>query len=277
MLGIVSPRLSQVSTISHRFFGRVGGTSPHPWTGLNTSFAVRDSPARVEENLARVRFQIGVGRRSLFTVNQVHGNQVRRILAGDDVDQVAAEAADALFTTEPSVAVGVRTADCVPILMTSADGRCIAAIHAGWRGLAQGVIQSTIDAVDAAGFPARVWTAAVGPCIGAGAFEVGPEVIQSLFESLGIASSSAGAEQEELQATGLVKPGEGDRYHVDLAGWAMRSLLQSGVQNIERLDICTASETDNWFSHRAEKGRTGRQIAVIARTEPPHIDEKTFS
>lgn len=277
MLGILSSQLSQITKVSHRFFGRVGGTSPHPWSGLNTSLDVRDSPARVEENLARVRFQIGVGRRSLFTVHQVHGIAVRRILADDDVEKVAEEHADALFTTEPSIALGVRTADCAPILMTSADGQCIAAIHAGWRGLAQGIVQSTLDVLKDAGFPAEQWIAAVGPCIGATAFEVGPEVVDSLLSSLREPELPVETSREQLEAAGLFRRGEGDRYHVDLATWATRALMRAGVKNVEKLEICTASATEAWFSHRAEKGRTGRQIAVIARTEPPHIDEKTFS
>ena len=94
MLGIVSPLLAQIPGVSHRFFGRVGGTSPHPWSSLNTSVDVDDSPARVHENIARIRFQIGVGKDALFTAKQVHGSHVLTI--NDDCSVVLAPLGDAL-------------------------------------------------------------------------------------------------------------------------------------------------------------------------------------
>lgn len=277
MLGILSTQLSVLPMVSHRFFGRVGGTSPHPWTGLNTSFQVRDAPARVEENLARVRFQIGVGRRSLFTVQQVHGAQIHRVTAADRVEDVAAAEVDALFTTEASIALGVRTADCAPILMATTDGACVAAIHAGWRGLAAGIVRMTLAALTDAGFPPASWVAAIGPCIGPDAFEVGPEVVQALLHSLGDPGADAESHRNALHQQGLFRHGDGDRCHVDLGLWAKQALLQAGIVTVDALQICTASAPETWYSHRAEAGRTGRQIAVIARTQPPHIDEKTFS
>jgi len=263
MLGIVSPHLSQVPGVSHRFFGRTGGTSPSPWTGLNTSHAVSDAPARVDENLARVRFQLGIGKHALFSANQVHGRDV--VIVGDDsdLDDVAARAADALVTRVHGAGVGVRTADCAPILLAVDDGSAVGAAHAGWRGAVGGVIAATVRAlVDGAGVePARL-VAAVGPCIGPRAFEVGPEVV---------AAAAA-----VVDVDGLVVAGRGDRACVDLAGLCARLLKQAGVERVDVVGGCTVEQAALYFSHRREHGNTGRQMSAIARAPPPQLDDETF-
>lgn len=263
MLGETSRLLSSIPHVSHRFFGRIGGTSPSPWRGLNVSFSVNDSPARVEENLARVRFQIGVPRRALFFAKQVHGATVLRVTRDMDPDEVAEREADALFATDEGVAVGVRTADCAPVLLASRDGGCVAAVHAGWRGAVGGVVEATLAAMAEAGFPADALIAAVGPCIGIDAFEVGPKVVE--------------AARAVVDIDGLVRPGVGDRAHLDLRGLVVRILEKAGVREVERVGGSTAAELDRYFSHRAEGGRTGRQASVIARTDPPMLDAGTFT
>lgn len=262
MLGIQAPSLSSVPRVSHRFFQRIGGTSPAPWRSLNTSFDVRDAPARVEENLARVRFQLGVVKGALFTAKQVHGARVVEARRGDDPERVAAEHADALFTLDPDVGVGVRTADCAPILLASDDGRAVAAVHAGWRGAVGGIVEATIAALDARGVPPATLRAAVGPCIGLDAFEVGPEVVD--------------AAAKVVDVEGLHRRGVGDRMHLDLAGVCARVLQKAGVARVERVGDCTATRTDLYFSHRAEHGDTGRQISAIATTTPPSLDDEAF-
>lgn len=262
-LGLLSDELTSIPHVSHRFFGRVGGTSPAPWRGLNTSFDVRDAPARVEENLARVRFQIGVGRRSLLAPKQVHGARVLEVKAGDDPEHVAAEEADAIFTSEEGIAVAVRTADCAPILLASDDGRWVAAVHAGWRGAVGGVVEATLAALAERGAPPASLVAAVGPCIGQDAFEVGPEVVEQAAHVIDV--------------DGLVRPGRDDRMHLDLAGLVARILGRAGVARIDVIRACTASDLDRWFSHRAESGRTGRQMSAIARTDPPVLLPSAFA
>lgn len=262
-LGLRARSLSALPHVSHGFFGRTGGTSPSPWRGLNTSFTVGDAPARVEENLARVRFQIGVGRRALFAAKQVHGARVLEVTAADDPDRVAEEPADALLTSAEGVAVAVRTADCAPILLASDDGTWVAAVHAGWRGAVGGVLEATVSALDERGVPPSRLIAAVGPCIGRDAFEVGPEVVEQATRAV------------ELE--GLVRPGREDRLHLDLAGLVLRVLARAGVSRIEHVAACTASDVDRWFSHRAESGRTGRQMSAIARTDPPLLSPQAFA
>ena len=259
MLGIVSPLLSSVPGVSHRFFGRIGGTSPVPWNALNTSYAVSDAPARVDENLARVRFQLGVGKHALFSCNQVHENGVVVVDDGSDVDDVAARAADALVTRQRGSAVGVRTADCAPILLAVDDGSAVAAAHAGWRGAVGGVVEAAVVALGAP--PSRI-VAAVGPCIGPLAFEVGPEV--------------AAAAAAVVDITGLVAGGQGDRSFVDLAGLCVRLLKKAGVERVDVVGGCTVEQAALYFSHRREHGKTGRQMSAIALATPPALDDETF-
>src|SRR5688572_26408499 len=150
-LGLTSPILSSIAGVSHRFFGRVGGTSPHPWAALNTSFDVSDAPARVEENLARIRFQIGVPAGALYACTQVHGRDVVVVDGTEEPEEVRARKADALVTLAKETAVGVRTADCAPILLAVDDGSAVAAVHAGWRGAVGGVLEAALDSLRARG------------------------------------------------------------------------------------------------------------------------------
>lgn len=265
-LGVRSGLLDAVPGVSHRFFSRVGGTSPAPWRGLNTSLSVGDAPARVEENLARVRFQIGVPRRGLVSVSQVHGKHVLEVPSGADPEALRAREADGLFTRAEHLGVAVRTADCAPILLAARDGSAVAAVHAGWRGAVGGVLEEAVAVFAAHGVAATDVVAAVGPCIGQAAFEVGPEVI---------AQASAACD-----LGGLVIAGRGDRQHLDLAGLCVRVLERAGVE-AERVGGCTATTVDEegelvYFSHRREHGRTGRQMSAIARTEPPVLDAAMF-
>lgn len=270
MLGLTSTLLSSVPGVSHRFFGRVGGTSPHPWAALNTSFDVSDAPARVEENLARVRFQIGVPAGSLYACTQVHGRNVAIVDGSEEPDEVRARTADALVTIAPDTAVAVRTADCAPILLAVEDGSGVAAVHAGWRGAVGGVLEAALAALcaEARCAPTRV-VAAIGPTIGIDAFEVGPEVVAAARAVIG------------ADVDGLVRAGQGDRSHLDLRGVVARVLAGLGVARVEVVGGCTVAEESAYFSHRRDvtlrKGaETGRQMSAIARTVPPVMDDAMF-
>lgn len=256
-LGITSPLLAAIPNVSHRFFGRTGGTSPHPWNALNTSYDVDDSPARVDENLARIRFQLGVGKDALFSCKQVHGNAVFVVDAASDVVGARAVAADALVCGVTGFGVGVRTADCAPVLIAAKDGSKVAAVHAGWRGAVSGVIEAAVrefEGVDV--------VAAVGPCIGLDAFEVGPEVVAAAAAVVDVA--------------GFVRDGVGDRKHLDLARLCQAVLHKAGVNDVDVVGGCTVSQPGLYFSHRRDHGHTGRQLSAIACCAPPVIDAETF-
>ena len=273
MLGLTSPLLSLVPGVSHRFFQRIGGTSPNPWRALNTSYDTSDAPARVDENLARIRFQLGVPKDALYAVTQVHGSAVVVVSGEEDPAELRSMKADALVTVARDVAVGVRTADCAPILLALDDGSAVAAVHAGWRGAVGGVVDSAVRELctRAAASPARV-VAAVGPCIGLDAFEVGPEVVSAAARALHVGDGDLGV---------LVKSGRDDRMHLDLAGLVLRVLAQCGVDRAERVGGCTVTEELAFYSHRRDvtlrKGsETGRQMSAIAITNPPDLDDESL-
>ncbi len=258
MLGLTSSLLSSVPGVSHRFFTRVGGTSPQPWRGLNTSYDVGDAPARVDENMARVRFQLGVRKRCLYLPKQVHGDVVMEVDAQSDGEEVANKNADGVFTRAAEIAVGVRTADCAPVLFASKNGSVVAAAHAGWRGAVGGILEQTLAAMGEAGVPSSDIVAAVGPCIGPDAFEVGPKVIA--------------AAEERASVEGLVKPGANDRVFFDLAGYCERVLRAAKVAEVDVIRACTVTDEETFFSYRRTGGKTGRMMSAIARTNPPELE-----
>ena len=263
MLGEVSPLLSNVTGVSHRFFSRIGGTSPTPWTGLNTSLTVMDAPARVKENLARIRFQIGVGSDALLSVTQVHGNEVVEVTHLEDVSEVKA---DGLFTQLPNVALAIRTADCVPILMTDKSATVVAALHAGWRSAVADIVGEGLKKIQAAtGVHADALRVALGPCIGKERFEVGDDV-RVLANQL-------------QDSDAFFAPQSNGKYLFDLRGFLEKRLSVLGVSQVDYVGGCTFSDTETYFSHRAEKGNTGRQMSVIALCEPPQasMDRETLA
>lgn len=268
-LGLTSPLLAAIPGVSHRFFGRIGGTSPHPWAALNTSFDVSDAPARVEENLARIRFQIGVPAGSLYACTQVHGKDVVVVTGDEEPEEVRARKADALVTLAKDTAIAVRTADCAPILLAVDDGSAVAAVHAGWRGAVGGVLEAALASLRerAGNVDAKRIVAAIGPSIGIDAFEVGPEVVD--------------AARAVVDVTGLTRAGKSDRLHLDLRGVVARILAKAGVQRVDIVGGCTVTEESAYFSHRRDvtlrkATDTGRQLSVIARTTPPLIDDEMF-
>lgn len=185
---------------------------------------------------------------TLVTVKQVHGCE-----CCPSTQALASPCqADALTSQDASHAVGVRIADCVPVLLASEDGSTVAAVHAGWRGLAAGVIQRTLHTLihDQHIPPARL-LAAIGPCISQAHFEVGQDVAQQMRSALG--SLLIAAENEGL------KP------RIDLPRTAEQVLLAAGLQpeHIDRCEMCTFASAD-LHSHRRDQEASGRMLAVIA-------------
>jgi hypothetical protein len=231
---------------------RTGGVSVGPWASLNLGGAVGDDPAAVAEN--RSRFVAALGARPVW-LRQVHGTGVLR-LHGSAPDTVAT-AADAAWTTEPGVACAVLVADCLPVLMALRDGRAVAAAHAGWRGLAAGVLEATVDALctgTGAG-PGDV-VAWLGPCIGPQAFEVGPDVLLAFGEQPGAAD-----------AVRFVARPRGDgstRWLANLPLLARDRLARAGVHEVSAAGACTMEQTSRFFSFRRD-GVTGRGAAAIWR------------
>ncbi len=253
--GVVTYRSSLLAAagVPHAFTTRVGGTSPAPNDTLHLGL-VRDEPAErqpaIEENFVRLWSAVGFGARERFEVRQVHADGIlhaREGRAAQDEDE-----ADAILSDRIDLALVVRTADCVPILLASADGRVVAAIHAGWRGIVAGVVPVAVRAIgreyDIVAGDLRV---AIGPAISVDSYEVGDEVAQA-FGARGL---GAFVRRETPDA----KP------CADLRGSAAHQLALCGVAAaaIDVSDRCTFRDRDEFFSHRRDAGRTGRMAAVI--------------
>lgn len=233
---------------------RQGGVSPAPWTSLNVGGTVGDEPERVHENRKRSFEALGRDLSSLFDVWQVHS-----------ADMVFAEAprppeaehakADIIFTDRPAVTLYMRFADCVPILLHDPKKRVVGIAHAGWVGTVRGTSKAAIRAMsEHYGSRPEDIQAAIGPSIGADHYEVGLDAIAKVEESFGPAAAQ------------LVEVRDGKTY-LDLWKANRLQLEGAGVQHIEVAGLCTACHLDDWYSHRAEKGKTGRFGALIALGE----------
>ncbi len=244
-----SPLLRELGVV-HAFSTRIGGISTGDYASLNlgplTKGGYTDHNTSVSENFRRLRKAIGAERTMRTVVKQVHGCGVWEP-PPEPVRVEDAPEADAIISDNPLHLLVIRIADCVPILMTSDDGKRVAAIHAGWRGIVAGVIPRTVEKFG------PVAASAVGPCISAEHLGVGDEGVEA-FEQAGLIDA--------VDRTTYAKP------HVDLRRAARMQLEQAGVTAIETTDRCTYRDHDEFFSHRRDvthRGRatTGRLAAVI--------------
>lgn len=246
----VSPLLREVG-VPHGFSTRIGGISPPPFDSLNlgnpSGCEVRDDSDRIRQNYRRLLRATGCEGRELLAVYQVHGGGVVHVPRGAKHDNDTK--ADALVSDDPGRVLSVRVADCVPILLSTDDGRAVAAIHAGWRGVVAGVAINALKALSTHG---NHVVAAIGPSIGFDAFEVGPEVLEEFRKLFG---NDAPIRTEP--------DGKG---RVDLRECLRRQLVSAGVADdrIDRTDRCTYTHADEFFSHRRDQGISGRMAAVIA-------------
>jgi len=231
---------------------RGGGASVAPWDSFNLGVAVGDNPAHVSAN--RSRFASALGATPLW-LRQVHGSQVLR-LRGDE-DSTHLPPADAAWTTEAGVACTVQVADCLPVLFCATDGRAVAAAHAGWRGLAGGVLEATLQALhQGAGVPAAQVLAWLGPCIGPRQFEVGADVLLAL----GHDPADPDAERFAPRA----RPDGSPRWLANLPLLARDRLQAAGVARITTAGECTVEAESRFFSFR-RSGVTGRMAAAVWR------------
>lgn len=234
---------------------RLGGLSRAPYNSLNLGAHVGDVPERVRLN--RNSVQAALGRRLLEPVvgEQVHGSRtatVGELHAGArwQTPEPALAGTDALVTATPRLPLVTLAADCLPLALVDPDRKVGAVVHAGWRGLADGVIESALSAMERAwGTLAPDVTAWLGPAIGSCCYEVGPEVAA------------------HFPAT--AEPASGDRSRLDLRREASRRLAAAGLldENLTGLDLCTCCHPDLFFSHRraAREGQphTGRQALIL--------------
>ena len=218
---------------------REGGVSEGEYASMNLGIASGDDPARVHRNRDILRAHLPSDGPWL---RQVHGTQVV------DLDRDAERTGDACLTRTPGRVAGVLTADCMPLFLADVRGTVVAAAHAGWRGMAAGVIEAALAAM---AVPPRDVVAWMGPTIGPDAFEVGPEVREAFVA----------ADPDAVSAFRAHVPG---KYLADLYALARRRLARAGVERVHGGGFCTFHERDRFFSYRRVKasGRMGSFIWI---------------
>ncbi len=236
--------------VRHGFFTRRGGVSPAPWASLNLGGSVGDAPHRVAENRRRAFRALGLDPASRYDTWLVHGRRAVQAEAPRRPSMPPLQA-DIILTASPQVTLVMRFADCVPLLLYDPRRRALALGHAGWRGTVLGAAQAAVRALQQAyGSRPRDLIAVLGPAIGPEDYAVGEQVVRAVHDAFG------------PQARRFLPRYDG-RWHFDL--WAANEwqLVQMGVRHIRVVRFSTARHTADWFSHRAEKGRTGR-FGVLA-------------
>ncbi|HEY2816930.1 MAG TPA: peptidoglycan editing factor PgeF [Casimicrobiaceae bacterium] len=221
---------------------RNGGASIGAHATLNLGDACGDDPAAVAENRRRVQSFLPS---APIWLRQMHGDAVASIASSTlDAARMHPPVADAAVTREPCIVLGVMVADCLPVLLADGAGRVIGVAHAGWRGLAGGVVENVVTAMDVPPGEIIAW---LGPAIGQRAFEVGEDVVAA-FDDAGASPYFAAA-----------KPG---KWHADLYGIARAKLNRAGVRNIHGGGFCTFHDAARFFSYRRDRN-TGRMAALL--------------
>jgi hypothetical protein len=233
--------LDDGSGVRHAFFTRQAGVSDGFYASLNCGYGSRDLPAKVARNRAIAMAMIGVPADRLATCRQVHGATAVTVETPWRVED--APRADALVTNVPGLALGVLAADCAPVLLCDPVARIIGAAHAGWRGAFGGVVEATVVAMEQLGAQRQQIRAAIGPCIGRGSYEVGPEFPHPI-----IAHDPAAARY----FAAAPRP---SHFLFDLAGYAGRRLACCGVPVVEFAGRDTVAAEHQFFSCRRARLR----------------------
>jgi polyphenol oxidase len=235
---------------------RRGGVSAAPFDSMNIRHGVGDDAQAVQSNLTLLQSCIPAV--PVF-LNQVHGTRVVRLTASDLQAASAQHTADACFTTEHGIACTAQVADCLPVLFAAPGG--VAAAHAGWRGLAGGVIEATVAALcEATSCQPQQVHAWLGACIGPTQFEVGADVLTAFGVSTAMLTPAG---SPNFVPRDGVHP---NKWWANLPQLARDRLLAVGVQHISGGTWCTASDASRFFSYRRD-GVTGRMVAVVWRTD----------
>lgn len=222
---------------------RAGGVSPAPYAGLNLAAHVGDAEHAVRHNRARFAAALALPAAPVW-LDQVHGARV--VDAAAHTALSAVPQADAAYAECPDAVCAVLTADCLPLLLCNAAGTCVAAVHAGWRGLAAGVIEATVHALGQDPATLLVW---LGPAIGLRAFEVGPEVRAAFID-------------HGAQAASAFAPARPGKWLADIYQLARLRLAACGVTRVYGGQWCTYSEPARFYSYRRD-GVTGRMATVV--------------
>lgn len=239
-----------LAPLRHGFFTRRGGASSGVFAGLNCGPGSTDQTEAVAINRARVAGALDLQPEALVTVHQVHSADAVTV-TGPLADRPRA---DALVSATPGVALAVLTADCQPVLFADHRAGVIGAAHAGWRGALDGVLEATVEAMEALGADRADIVAVIGPTISQRAYEVGPEFFDDFM-------------MEDPESARFFANGAGDRYLFDLPGFGLHRLRRAGVGAAEWTRHCTYSDPDRFYSYRRSthlgEADYGRLISAI--------------
>lgn len=244
-LPLLEPRWAAPPGVRAAFSLRSGGASTAPWDTLNLGVHVGDDPAAVAENRRRLVHALRLPAEPVW-LEQVHGTDVLAVDDGAVPAPGTRPRADAVVTRSRGVVLAIQVADCLPVLFASDDGGVLGAAHAGWRGLAGGVLEATLEAMRV---PPEGVVAWLGPCIGPAHFEVGDEVRAAFLAGQPTASAAFARNPR-------------GRWQCDLLQLARQRLAACGLTRISGGEWCTAADPVRFFSHRREQ-RTGRMAALL--------------
>lgn len=250
---VTCPVLSDIPTIQHGFFTREGGVSTGDYASLNCGYGSGDSIDAVSENRKRVAEILGCKREELCTAYQIHSPTA--VILEEPLHWEKMPQADALVTTKPGIALGILTADCLPILFADPEHGVIAAAHAGWKGALGGVIESTLNAMQQLGAKPDSIQATIGPGIAQGSYEVGQEFHDRFIT------------QDAGNKLYFVHGGRPSHFLFDLKAYAKDRLRNAGLRHINMLAHDTCLQEDEFFSYRRATLRNepvyGRQVSAI--------------
>jgi len=251
---ITAPCLEGSPRIRHAFFTRHGGVSQGIYASLNCGLGSKDEAAAVRENRVRVAAHLQAA--TVSTAHQVHSPTA--VVVTQAWPEAERPRADALVTASRGLAVGVLAADCTPVLFADPVAGIVGAAHAGWRGAIGGVLESAIACMEGLGARRADIRAAVGPCIGQAAYEVGWDFERDFLQ------------RDPDSRRFFAVPAPGARPHFDLPAYALHRLQRAGIGHACSCTYCTYTHTDDFFSFRRSQARGdidyGRQISAIVLT-----------
>ncbi len=249
---------SDIIPTRHGFSTRVGGVSTEKHTeSLNLSFGRGDDDETVMRNLKLFAEAVGVDAKSVVSRKQIHSSKVvyaDETMCGEGYFRESGEGCDGYVTDREGVTLGVKTADCVPILFCEPDARVIGAVHAGWRGTASSIAAECVREMEKLGAERQKIRAAVGAAIHFCCYEVGEDFSESVISLAG-----------EKMAREFIRPVNG-KLHADIVGMNRSILLESGLydKNIDICEECTCCKPEKFYSHRYSHGIRGTMLSVIS-------------
>lgn len=253
---------SRLIPVVHGFSTRSGGVSKHSHTeSLNLGFGRGDSDDIVIKNLVRFADALGIDPEGVISVTQIHSSKIRYVTEkdrGEGFFRTETESCDGYITDSDRLTLGVRTADCVPILFYAPPcdsfRGAVAAVHAGWRGTALGIVREAVHQLINRGADVAELRVAIGPAIGKCCYCVRKDFYDSFCRSAG-----------KVLTNKYVTPVREDIWVADLKGANREILIECGIspENIDVCDLCTCCEPTKFYSHRYSKGVRGTMLSVI--------------